>query len=289
MRSIPVNTILLHMGYLTLTQFKDILKNVLVLATEAVGCMRLKSGGCDLNVWWIYLGTPDFKTPMLHMWSLFCLKNLCTLQWYTVDGEDSSSLAMRRDKCLQFFFRISSHGFSELHGHSSLQNVCLGKQIKIRGPILNDYSVDYSASGEKIIRNPHVEHTTPEEGRSGIDHRSIHGRFESHNGLEGNIPMKHRLTCYAVNTISAWLCNLKFRLWDIVYKQVCSYSKLQVVSSKLKQIPLDFRDAWFWDTSKWFTQRCCHVFGHVFFDESNTNCPKSIQLNKGFLSQRTMK
>ena len=53
--------------------------------------------------------------------------------------------------------------------------------------------------------------------------------------------MKHRLTCYAVNTISAWLFKRKFRLWDIVYKQVCR--KLQVVSSKLKQIPVDFRDA----------------------------------------------
>lgn len=65
------------MGYLTLTQFKDILKNMfLVLATETVGCMRLKSGGCDSNVWWFYLGTPDFKTPMLHMGSLFRLKTL---------------------------------------------------------------------------------------------------------------------------------------------------------------------------------------------------------------------
>ena len=50
MRSIPVNTSLLHMGYLTLTQFRDILKNMfLVLATEAVGYLGLKSGGCDLN------------------------------------------------------------------------------------------------------------------------------------------------------------------------------------------------------------------------------------------------
>lgn len=58
------------------------------------------------------------------------------------------------------------------------------------GPILSDYSVDYSARGEKIMSDPHVEHTTPEEGRSiGIDHRSIHGRFESRNGLEGNIPI----------------------------------------------------------------------------------------------------
>ena len=69
---------------------------------------------------------------------------------------------------------------------------------------------------------------------------------------------------------SNWVLDCKTHdKYIYINKQV--YRKLQVISSKLKQIPVDFWDAHPIDSLKGLV---------VCFDARNTNCPKLIQWNK---------